>query len=148
MDVKVEVRGLRELNAAFRGMDKELNRQLRRSFLEIARMVATRASSKVPRGPSGKAARSIRPRATQKGAGVTKGDANTPYYPWLDFGGSVGKGHRPRIPWSGSVKRDAPKGGRYIYPTIAESTTEIREAVVDAIERAADTAGFETKAGL
>lgn len=148
MDVKVEIRGLRELASAFKAVDAGLPRQLRTEYLGVARVVADRIAGRVSRGSSGRAAGSIKPRASQRGASIAAGGSAAEYYPWLDFGGSVGKGHRPGVPWSGSIRRDAPDGGRYIYPTIAGSGDEIREGTEAAIKRAAEAAGFETKEGL
>ncbi len=140
---RVEVRGLRELSSAFRAVDRDLPKQLRVEFKGIAEHVIGVAQGKMEFG-GGEAANSLRPRATQKGAGIAFPAGGKPwegvkaaYYPWLDFGGTVGKGRR--------VKRDRVKGGRYVYPAIAESGKEIAEQVDDAVETVAERARFTTR---
>ena len=55
------------------------------------------------------------------------------FYPWLDFGGSTGRGHRVGVPWTGSIKRALVKGGRYVYPTIEEARADIEDQVGDVL---------------
>ena len=138
----VKVQGLREVVAALREADAEVPKRLREYLLPIARLVAARTAAKVPRD-TGDAAGSVSARAGQRGASVAVGGASAPYFPWLDYGGSVGKGHRPGVPWSGSVVRPWMPGGRYVYPTIAEHRDEIAEAALDAVERSATDAGLK-----
>lgn len=141
-DVRVNVRGLRELSAAFRAVGNGLPKELQGKLKAVADHVVGVAQQKMP-FRTGEAARSLRPRATQKGAGIAYPKGGTPwqgekadYYPWLDFGGTTGKGH--------SVKRPVIKGGRYLYPAIGESKAFIAEHVDDAIETTAERAGFTT----
>ncbi len=67
--------------------------------------------------------------------------------PWLDFGGSVGRGHKPGVAWSGATRRDwmgRPVGeGRYVYPAISGEREATIVAVEEAIVEAARGAGFE-----
>lgn len=137
----VRVRGLREVVAALREADAEVPKRLREHLLPIARLIVAGTATKVPRG-TGSAAGSLSARAGQRGASVAFGGASAPYFPWLDYGGSVGKGHRPGVPWSGSVTRPWMPGGRYVYPTIAEHRDEIAQAALDAVSRAATDAGL------
>ncbi len=147
MVAQVQVKGLRELQAAFKSVDADIPKELRNTFKVIAQMVATAAAAKVPRR-TGTAAASITPRATQRGAAIAFGGPKAPYYPWLDFGGTVGRGHKPNRPYSGSVKRQymgRPFGsGRYIYPTIEAMDDQIKAAAAEAVIDAAKRAGFET----
>lgn len=140
----VQVKGLREVASALRSVDKALPKQLREEFLPIARQVAGDAASRVPRD-SGKAARSIKPRASQRGAGIAFGGPSAPHYPWLDFGGSTGKGHRPGVADSGSVKRDFIPGGRYVYPAIMANEEDIVQAAGDAPVNLARKHGLEAR---
>lgn len=146
---KVHVRGLNETVRAFREVDADLPKELRVAFKAIAEHVAVLARSWVPRGGSGVAAASIRARATQRGAGIAfprgEGRGKADYYPWLDFGGTTGRGHSIGVAGSGSIKRDLVKGGRYVYPAIADSREFIGDAAGEAIERAAHGAGFMTR---
>lgn len=134
--VRVEIRGGRELARAFKRLETGLDKELRAGFREIARTVAGRAASKVPR-LTGRAAGSIKPRASQAGAGIAFGGSSAEYYPWLDFGGRVGRGK--------SLYRDLATGGRYVYPTIAESKDDIGRMADDVIREVARKADFETK---
>jgi hypothetical protein len=134
--VRVELRGAKDLNRAFKRLETGLEKELRAAFREIARTVAGRAAAKVPR-LSGVAAGSIKPRASQTGAGIAFGGSSAEYYPWLDFGGRVGRGK--------SVYRDLVVGGRYVYPTIAESKDDIGRMADEAIRDVAKKADFETK---
>lgn len=122
--------------------DAALPRQLRKYLLPVARMVASGAAAKVERD-SGAAAGSLSASAGQSGASVLFGGSKAPYYPWLDFGGSVGRGHQPGHPWSGSVRRDFITGGRYVYPTIEANREEIEQAALEAVTRAARDADLE-----
>ena len=144
MAAQVQIRGIRELRSAFKRVDAEIPKELRKVLKDIALSVVAGIAAKVPR-VSGKAARSVRARSSQTGAAIAVGGATAPYYPWLDFGGTVGRGHRPGVPWSGSVHRDMPVGGRYVYPTIAEKRDDIDRAVEAALVRASHIAGFEVR---
>lgn len=136
---RVEVRGLRELSGAFRQIDVNLQRQLKTELMAVAQMVAGRAAAKVPK-VSGAAAASITPRSSVRGAGIAFGGTRAPYYPWLDFGGRVGRRK--------SIYRDMIQGGRYVYPAIGESRDDIEEGVEEAVNKAAKAAGFETRIGV
>lgn len=142
---EIEVRGLREVQLAFRQIDKEIPKGLRAELLPIAGMVVAGVQQKVP-FVTGAAARSVRPRASQRGAGIAFGGNAAPYFPWLDFGGTTGKGHRPGQRYSGSVKREwlgRPADGRYVYPTIEEHRDEIEKAVEEAVVAIAKRIQFE-----
>lgn len=145
-NVKVEVRGIKELNKAFRQVDSELPKELRAAFLVIAQRVVGTAQQRMPH-KTGRAQLSVKPRASQRGAAIAFGGSKAPYMPWLDFGGSVGRGHVPGQAWSGSIKRDwrgVPTGsGRFVYPAISQEREATAEAALDAVEGAAEKAGFE-----
>ena len=103
---------------------------------------------------TGEAAKSLKPRATQRGAGIAFPQGGAPwrgekadYYPWLDFGGSTGRGHvaNGHNGYGGSIVRPIVKGGRYLYPAIAESKDFIESNMNAAIEFVAKKAGFETR---
>ena len=149
---KVAVLGLRELAGAFRKIDRELPKELRDKMKAIAETVASSARSKVP-SITGVARGSIRARATQRGAGIAfpAGGARgkDDYYPWLDFGGTTGRGHRPRRYYSGSISREwmgNPAGeGRYVYPAIREARPMIEYELDRALVAVAERASFETR---
>ncbi len=138
----VQVRGIPELVRAFKAVDSELPKELRKRFKAVADHVVGVAQQRMP-FVSGTAARSLKPRATQKGAGIAfpgggPGSATdkAAYYPWLDFGGTTGRGH--------SIKRGRIKEGRYLYPAIGESKRYIGDATDDAIEETVKDARFTT----
>ncbi len=138
----VNVRGVRELAGAFRQIDSTLPKELQKGFKGVADHVVGVAQQRMP-FITGTAARSLRPRATQKSAGIAfpgggpgSRDDKAGYYPWLDFGGTTGRGH--------GISRKRVEGGRYLYPAIGESKEYIREAVDDVIEGTAKHAGFTT----
>jgi hypothetical protein len=144
---EVEVRGIREVQSAFRKVDKELPKALRPEFLDIARTVVGQVQQRVP-WRTGRAARSVKARASQRGAGIAFGGSAAPYFPWLDFGGTTGKGHKPGQRYSGSVTRPwmgRPGDGRYVYPTIADNREEIEKAAEDAVVKVARAAGLEVR---
>jgi hypothetical protein len=147
-EYRVQVTGLRELQAALRRINADLPKELKARFLEIARTVSTKASAKVPR-ITGQAAASVKPHGTLRGASVTGGGARTPYFPWLDFGGgdphrrgvtpnrSGGEGRRPFVP-----------GGRYLYPAAAEQGSATYDAAQAAVRDVAKKAGFDVQEGV
>jgi hypothetical protein len=146
IDTSVKVRGIRELSRAFKDVDAALPRDLKTSFLRVAQRVVGLAQQRMPY-KSGKAAGSVKARASSRGASIAFGGTAAPYMPWLDFGGSVGRGHKKGVAWSGSVKREwrgIPGGsGRYIYPAISEARPETEAAVDAAVKHAAFHAGFD-----
>lgn len=141
--VRVEIVGLREVQSAFRQIDSDLKGEMKAEFLGIATSVASAARAKVP--GSGGAAGSIKPRGTTRGASIAFGGTAAPHMPWLNFGGSVGRGHRPGVPWSGAIKRDRVEPDRYIYSTIKENGDRIRSEIDGSLKRLILGAGFETR---
>lgn len=139
MDVSVKITGLRELGRAFRQMDVDLPKELKAEFLPVAQRVVGVVQQRMPHR-SGRAQGSVKARASARGASIAAGGRAAPYYQWLDFGGSVGRNR--------SVKRTMPKGGRYIYPAIAESRDEIVKGADEAVAKVARSAGFGTRGGL
>jgi len=145
-DERVNVRGIRELSAAFRKVDAEIGQELKDAFMAVAARVVAIAQQRMPH-KSGAAMASVKPRASQKGAGIAFGGTKAPYMPWLDFGGSVGRGHKPGVAWSGAIGRDwlgKPGGdGRYVYPAISEARDDTEAATYAAMEKACRSAGFD-----
>lgn len=121
---------------------------LKAEFLPIAERVASSVRGRLPRR-SGKAQASVKARSSNYGASVAAGGRAAEYYPWLDFGGSVGRGHQEGRAWSGAIKRawmGVPTGaGRYLYPAISDNSAETAEAALEAVEGLARRAGFEVR---
>ncbi len=149
--VSIRVQGLGALNRAFKAVDDKVSGDgLKAAFLGIATAVASKARVGVPVGGGltpGAAAGSIQPHSTTRGASISFGGQAAPYMPFLDFGGSVGRGHIPGRPWSGSIKRTwmgKPVGeGRYVYPAISSEREHTADAVEAAIAEIARNQDFE-----
>lgn len=107
---QVKITGLRDLQAALRAMDGESQKKLRLVLNKVAQLVVDDAAPRVPLGPGkgGHARNTLKPMSSQREVQVRGGGKRSSYYPWLDFGGTVGR-HR-------SVKRSFLHKGRYIYP--------------------------------
>jgi hypothetical protein len=130
---QVKITGLRDFQAALKQMDGETQKQLRVVMNKAADLVVMEAKQRVPRR-SGAAASSIRAGSSQRAASVKAGSRKAPYYPWLDFGGRVGRGK--------SIKRPFRAGGRYVYPAYGD----VRTKVQDTLE--AELAALARHAGL
>lgn len=142
--VKVQVKGLAQLRRAFLQIEGNEKGAFKAAFTPIAEQVAGQVRSKVPH-VSGRAAGSVQARPTDRGAKIVAGGREAPYYHFLDFGGSTGKGHRHGVSFSGSVKRPFIKKGRYLFPTLEEARDEVGEAAGDAIMELARKAGFQVR---
>lgn len=134
-DKVIQVHGLPELQRALRQIDQALPRELAAALQGAAEIVRKHAEPMIPR-ISGDARASVRTRKSAKGAMLATGGSKAPYYPWLDFGGAVGRGR--------SVHRDFIPGGRYIYPALAEKGPEVEAKVDKILKEMAIRAGFET----
>lgn len=141
MAADIRVSGLREFKAALKQIDTQLGPELRIGLNEVAQVVINRARPQVPRR-TGRAAASMKPGSTQDRAQIKVGGNAAPHYPWLDFGGSVGRGHRPGVAGSGSVKRPFIKKGRYVYPTAERAQGELIDKLEDVLGTLTRKAGF------
>lgn len=103
----IRIEGLAEFTRHLRRLDSDLPKALRLAMNEAADLVATDARKLVPRR-SGRAAASIRVASTRTAVRVRAGGPKAPYYPWLDFGGRVGR--------KKATVRRFDKEGRYLYP--------------------------------
>jgi hypothetical protein len=134
MVATIKVSGLRELQGALKAAENATPKMLRLALNEAAEVVLDYARPQVP-SKSGAARGSMKVRSTQREARVAAGGRKAPYYPWLDFGGAVGKGS--------SVKRSFYREGRYIYPTLRKKHPEIIEAMGKALAGVVLEAGLE-----
>lgn len=130
----IQVAGLREFQAALKKMDADLPKQLRVALNAASQLVIDYAKPKIPRR-SGAAAASLKVRSSQRAARIAAGGRKAPYYPWLDFGGSVGPG--------ASVHRPFYTEGRYVYPGIRQNKDKIQETLETALADLARGAGLE-----
>lgn len=129
----IQIEGLREFQRNLKTIDRELPKTLRKSFNEAADLVVQRARKRVPRD-SGRAAKSVRASSTQKEARVKGGGKRAPYYPWLDFGGRVGRNLSTRRRYMG--------GGRYLYSSLGESRVELQRILEENLIAVAERANL------
>lgn len=136
---RIEVHGLREFRRNLRQMDRGLPKGLRVAGNKAAALVVAKAKPKVPTGPAkgGHARDSIRASSTQSAARVAGGGARFPYYPWLDFGGRVGRNR--------SVHRNFIRSGRYIWAAFAQNRDEVERQLLAALKDVAEGAGVRVR---
>lgn len=130
----IKVVGLNEFRKGLRGMDRGLPKGVRVALNEAADILIDATRPKIPKR-TGAAAASLKAQSTQSVARVAVGGTKAPYYPWLDFGGRVGKRK--------SVVRPFIKKGRYIFPTLDEQRDNIQDAMLKALAQLAETNGVE-----
>lgn len=153
-ELKVQVGGLAALSKGLRGMDDAAPKELRLALNSAAQLLVDVAGPKVPQ-VSGAARRSMVARSTRTSARVAVGGKKAPYYPWLDFGGTVGRGRKAAVAVgrgrrrtaaqgasSGSVRRQFIREGRYIYPTLRQIRPRIQAQLQDAISAVIRGAGL------
>jgi hypothetical protein len=135
-DVAIRVVGLKEFQRNLKKLDHDLPKVLRLALNDVAEVVASDARSLVPRR-SGRAAGSVKARSTQTLARVVGGSNRVPYYPWLDFGGRVGRRN--------SVSRPVIEGGRYLYPAYFRQRDRgrVQDELSRALIQVARQAGIE-----
>lgn len=131
----IKIEGLNAFVKNLKTVDRNLPKAVRLAFNEAADVVVTDARPRVP-SRSGRARRSVKARSTQTKARVKGGGARAKYYPWLDFGGSVGRNR--------SVTRPFRKEGRYIYKSYfeAKASGEFERVMVKALVNVVESAGI------
>ena len=139
--ISVQVHGWREVRAALGSFRGQLPGEVRDAVRESAQVVARDARSRVPLGPGrdGHVKSTVRAVAGRGGYSVRGGGGRFPYYPWLEFGGRVGR--------KNSVRRKRVKSGRYIYPALTSNSAAIRRMMERNVIRAARRAGLRTGGG-
>lgn len=134
MRTTISVTGLSEFNRALRRMDSQLPIALRLAMNEAADFLIQKARQDIPRR-TGAAAASLKAKSTRTDVRIGVGGRRAPYYPWLDFGGAVGKNK--------SVKRPFIHEGRYLYPTLRVHRDRFTEIMRTALINVAEDAGVE-----
>jgi hypothetical protein len=137
--IKVRVHGERELSAALRRLRGEVPSATRDAARKAAELVVRNAKPRVPIGPGegGHARSSIKVGTTGAAASVQGGGPRFPYYPWLEFGGRVGR--------KNSVYRKRIRKGRYIYPALAATAARRRALMQRQIAGAARRSGLTVR---
>lgn len=130
----IQIKGLREFQAALKQMDGETQKQLRVVLNSAADLVASGAARRVP-SRSGRARASLRAQSSQREAKVVGGSKKVPYYGWLDFGGRIGRKQGNRRPFL--------QAGRYVYPTFVANRDAIYQALADGLADLARSAGLD-----
>lgn len=136
----IHVRGLREVRKALRDVDKTLGPELRKGLNEVAELVLDTARPLVPRR-SGDARASLKAGSTETAVQIKAGGTKAPYWGWLDFGGTVGKGRvsshvaHKKAAVAGQVKRRFITEGRFIYPTLRKRRDDIEDKFYEVIDR-------------
>lgn len=130
----VKVDGLSQFIRAVKKLDSDLPKMNRVAMNSAADIVLDYARPRIPRR-TGRAASTLKAKSTQTAVRVAAGGRRAPWYPWLDFGGSVGRNK--------SVKRPFYKEGRYLYPSLRERRGEFVKALTGALVDTARSAGLE-----
>ncbi len=130
----IRIEGLDRFRAGLRGMDRGLPRALRLALNEAAQLVVDDAVPNIPR-LTGRAAVSVRVASSQAAVRVRAGGAKVPYYPWLDFGGKVGRNR--------SVDRAFFSEGRYIWKSFASKRDEVQATLQRALIGLAESSGLD-----
>lgn len=136
----VAVEGLPELRRALRGLEnKTVRKSLRdEGFRKAAELVAERARPLAP-ARSGRLRESIR--GTTSGfRGVVR--SSLPYANVIQWGGTTGKGHRPGVGGSGSVKVT---GSKFVIRAFDANRQQVAALVEAGIYRVAAQQGWEVK---
>lgn len=135
----IKITGLREFRRQLKALDGEAAKGLRLAHNFAANLVVDDARGDVPQ-VSGRAARSLRASSTQSYSRASGGNARTaPHYPWLDFGGRVGRGK--------SIRRLYLKGGRYLYPSYARRRDDVQDRLARELVAVAERAGLGLDSG-
>ena len=118
----IRVEGLKQFQKALKAVDKNAPKGLRVALNLAAAEIIDTALPGVPRR-TGRASATLKARSTQTAVRVAGGGNRAPYYPWLDFGGKVGRG--------GVVRRPYLKDGRYLDAcyTLGEKYPELCASV-------------------
>lgn len=127
--------GLAQLRRSFRKLAPEVDRQLRVDLLKAALPILERGRALAPRR-SGRLARSLRVSVQQRGVAVT---SRVPYANAIHWGGSVGPGHMPGVPWSGSVLIEP---SLFLSEALEEQEDDVIGQMAEAVDTAAGRAGW------
>jgi hypothetical protein len=137
----VRITGLREFQRGLRELDSGLPKALRIAMNSAADVIVADARPRVPQGRTGHARSSVVARSTRGRARVEGGGRRAPYYPWLDFGGTIRPhGHNITRPFIGRT-------GRYIYNAFFRKREQFTDRLADELAKVAESAGLEVDRG-
>lgn len=132
--LSIKVVGLNEFRRGLKGIDSGLPKAMRLTLNEVAQEFIGWVRPKIPK-LTGAAAASLKPQSTQSQARIAAGGPKAPHYPWLDFGGRVGK--------KKSVVRPYIPDGRYIFPTLVERQPDVETVMLKGLAQLASSSGIE-----
>lgn len=132
----LEVTGLKEFQKGLRRLDSDLPKALRIALNGCSDFLIAKTVPQIPRR-SGAAARSLKARSTRTAVRIAVGGRSAPYYPWLDFGGKVGRAN--------SIVRPFYSEGRYLYPTLRKNRDEFTKIMQGALGTIAHDAGLDLR---
>lgn len=130
----IKIQGLAEFQRNLRKLDSDLPKALRIAFNDATGLVIDYARPRVARR-TGRAAGTIKAKSTRTKARVSGGGRRAPYYPWLDFGGKVGRNR--------SIDRPFYKEGRYLWKALVVKRDALQTALEGALIGVAEQAGIE-----
>lgn len=131
---RVEVEGLKQFTKSLRAMDRELPKGVRIALNQCSDFLIDKARPLIPRR-TGAAQASLKARSSQTAVRIAAGGRKAPYYPWLDYGGKVGR--------DDSVVRPFFKEGRYLYPTLRKNRDQFTKIMQKALVGVAESAGLD-----
>jgi hypothetical protein len=131
----IKIEGLAEFTRNLKKLDSDLPKKLRVGLNDVAGVVIGDIRG-IPT-KSGKAKRSVKARSLASAVRIVGGSSRVPYYPWLDFGGRVGRGR--------SIVRPFRKEGRYIYASYYRNRPRFAELLEAALVDAVRSAGIEVE---
>lgn len=132
----IEIRGLDKLQKSLREIDGQSQKKLRLVLNDSVEVIKTGVQRLVATD-SGTARASVKNRSSQREARIRAGGNKAPYYPWLDFGGSVGRNN--------SIHRPFYKEGRYLYPTFDRRRAWFYKEMNDGLVKLIEQSGLDVK---
>lgn len=132
----IKINGLKELSRQLKAAPGEAEKMIKPALNEAAQIIVNVARPKIPT-LTGAARSSLSVKSTARESRVQAGGTKAPYYPWLDYGGKIGR--------NGSISRPFDKGGRYIYPAYAQEHANIMRLLEQRIAEAVAAAGLDVE---
>lgn len=132
----IKIDGLAQFSRNLRKLDADLPKALRIALNDAADVIVDYARPRIPKR-TGRAASTLKSRSTRTAVRVSAGGRRAPWYPWLDFGGKVGRNR--------SVERAFIKEGRYIYKGYFAKRDEFSEVLTRSLLDVARQAGIEVE---
>lgn len=133
---RVAVEGLKELRRDLKAVEKALPRELGQTMKRAAEPVARTAAEMAPR-KTGALQRSIKASATGTRAAIR---SRLPYSNVQAWGGTTGRGHKPGVAGSGSVKV---KGSRFPEKAAEQHSGQFIEDLADGVDHLLTRHGFK-----